>query len=238
VRLDFAIADWAAWAPGFTTQDAWRTWAASPPLAPRGPEMPALTEVPALARRRVERMGRLAFQVAAWCQGEARGAPLVFASRHGDAGRSVELLSMLARGEALSPTSFALAVHNATGAQYSIFRADRTNVSAVASGRFTLEAGVVEAVALLAEAPQVLLVMYDVSAPPLYARFFDEPDADFAFAWKLERGGAFSLRTCQARPEVASVLPHALQVLRFVLGTEPSFTGGDGRAGWCWDRHG
>jgi hypothetical protein len=219
VKLDFSISDWAAWAPGLTTQEQWRAWA-SAPVAPVGAEMPPLTEVPAMSRRRVEKMGRLAFQVATWCAGEAKGIPLLFASRHGDAARSVELLSMLTRGETLSPTSFALSVHNAIGAQFSIIRGDTTNVTALSNGLFTLEAGILEAVTLLSEAPEVMLVVYDASPPALYAQFFDEPGADFAFAWRIKAGTDFSLERTEPGPSTVDTLPHGLGALRFFLGTQ------------------
>lgn len=235
MRVDFSISNWAAWAPGLTGQDAWRAWAKSP-VAPRGAEMPPLTEVPAMARRRVEKMGRLAFQVATWCEGEARGLPLIFASRHGDAGRSVELLSMLSRGESLSPTSFALSVHNAIGAQFSIIRGDTANVTALSNGLFTVEAAVVEAVTLLSESPEVMVVAYDASAPPVYAPFFDEPDADFAFAWRVTRGGQFSLESLEAGAPTPDPVPHALGALRFFLSDEPLWSRADQTIGWRWTR--
>jgi hypothetical protein len=236
VGVDFAIREWAAWAPGLTTPAAWRTWASGPATVPRGTAVPDLAGVPPLDRRRVERMGRPAFQVAAEVQGEDAGVPLVFASRHGAVLRSHELLLDLARGQALSPTGFVLSVHNAVGAQYSIVRGERGHVSAVSNGVFTAEAGVFEAVALLQRAPRVVLVVHDTSLPPLHAPFLDEPEADFAFAWKLERGDAFSLHPGDGGPGPAGDLPHALQVLRFVLNGERSLACGDDTSTWCWSR--
>ena len=191
-----------------------------------------------MARRRVERLGRAAFQVAQWCQGDARGFPLLFASRHGDPGRSADLLTSLAKGEPLSPTSFALSVHNAIGAQYSIIRGDTANVSAISNGLFTPEAAVVEAVAHLGDGhPEVMIVFYDATAPAIFAGHYDEPLADFAFAWRVTRGPGFCLETAEG-PAGASVdLPHALSVFRFFLGAEPSYTRSDGSAAWTWSRH-
>lgn len=238
MRVEFSVSQWAAWAPGLTTAEAWRAWAQEPPRCPRGAEVPPLTEVPAMARRRVERLGRPAFQVAQWCLGEQRGLPLVFASRHGDAGRGAELLHALARQEPLSPTSFALSVHNAVGAQFSIIRGDATNVTAIANGLFTVEAGVVEAVTLLAEAPEVLLVVYDAGPPGLYEPFWDEPGADFAWAWKLTRGSTFALETAEGAPAADEPLPHGLSVLRFFLGEARGLERTDAVSGWRWTRNG
>ncbi len=201
-----------------------------------------------MARRRVERLGRPAFQVAQWCQGEARGFPLIFASRHGDPGRGADLLTSLAKNEPLSPTSFALSVHNAIGAQYSIIRGDPSNVSAISNGLFTVEAAVVEAVTLLGDGnAEVMIVVYDASPPPIYAAMYDEPAADFAFAWRMGPSlgmNRFSLETAprssRASLDIARddrVLPHGLCVLRFFLGTEPSYERTDGHTGWKWTRH-
>lgn len=238
MRVDFSVSSWAAWAPGLTSPEAWRAWAVAPPVAPRGAETPPLTGVPAMARRRVERLGRPAFQAAQWCQGDARGLPLIFASRHGDPGRGADLLISLAKGEPLSPTSFALSVHNAVGAQYSIIRGDTANVSALSNGLFTAEAAVVEAVTLLGDGhPEVMIVVYDASPPALYASQYDEPAADFAFAWRITRGRALSLETADVPAGPSVLLPHGLSVLRFFLGTEPSYARGDSTAGWKWSRH-
>lgn len=192
-----------------------------------------------MARRRVEKLGRPAFQVAQWCQSEARGFPLIFASRHGDPGRGADLLTALARHEPLSPTSFALSVHNAIGAQYSIIRADPANVSAISNGLFTVEAAVIEAVGLLCEGhEEVMIVVYDAAPPPLFAAHYDEPFADFAFAWRVSKGSAFSLEAADVPPTQAQVLPHGLAVLRFFLGSEQTHSRGDQTAGWRWERHG
>lgn len=238
MRVSFSVSQWAAWAPGLTTPEAWRAWAEAPPVCPQGPETPPLSEVPAMARRRVERLGRPAYQVAQWCAGERRGAPLVFASRHGDAGRGADLLHALARQEPLSPTSFALSVHNAVGAQFSIIRGDAANVTATANGLFTSEAGVLEAVMLLADAPEVLLVVYDAGPPDFYKPFWNEPAADFAWAWRLTRGEQLSLETVELPPTPPEPLPHCLSVLRFFLKEERELLRADAVSGWRWSRHG
>ncbi|MFT3709641.1 MAG: beta-ketoacyl synthase chain length factor [Archangium sp.] len=234
MRLSFSVSTWAAWAPGLTSNEAWLAWARDPKV-PVGKDTPPLTEVPAMQRRRVEKMGRLAFQVAQWAQGESKGSPLIFASRHGDVGRSKELLESLAKNEPLSPTSFALSVHNAIGAQYSIIRQDRAPVSAISNGRYTLEAAVLEAVTQLAETDEVLLVAYEASVPEFYEKWLDEPQSDFAFAWKLKKGDHFSLslRTRGEGRGEGQSLPNTLEVFKFFLNESvKEFTTDT----WSWSR--
>jgi hypothetical protein len=229
--LSFSLVRWAAWAPGLTSREAWLEWARRP-WAPRGTEAPALDDVPAMTRRRIERLGRVAYRVAADCEGDERGFPAVFSSRHGDSARSIDLLTALAKNEALSPTSFGLSVHNAVAGQYSIARKDVANFTALSAGRWSAEAAFVEAAGLLAEGnPRVLVVVHDASLPALYAPFGDEPDADFAWAALLEPGSQLRLEATSPVPAAPSPLPHALAVLRAVLSGEPLHDGP-----WAW-RH-
>ncbi|PSD26986.1 3-oxoacyl-ACP synthase, partial [Stenotrophomonas maltophilia] len=92
--IEFSIVDWAAWAPGLSERSQWLGWADAP-YPPVGEDTPALAEIPAMQRRRIERLGRMAIQAACWCeegQGRTARSRLVFASRHGDVARSMELL--------------------------------------------------------------------------------------------------------------------------------------------------
>jgi hypothetical protein len=236
--LRFSIRRWAAWAPGLTSAGAWRAWATSP-TAPRGEEAPALTSLPPNTRRRLDRVGRLVLEVGLEVQGERRGTPLVFATRYGEAARTDGLLTQLCSEGAMSPAGFALSVHNAVAGQYAIARADVAPVTAIAAGRFTLEAGVVEAVTQLADGhDEVVLVMSDVSLPSRYAPWADDAAADYAFAWAVARGDALSLEPVGPGPRTPGPLPHALDVLRFTLSDDAALTACDETAGWSWRRHG
>ncbi len=240
----FVIDAWAAFAPGLGEPQAWRDWAHSPYL-PTGDELPALSELPAMQRRRLEGLGRMALQVAYWCQPQLSAeTPLVFASRHGDIGRTYQMLEALAEGQALSPTHFGLSTHNAIAAQFAIATGFTGNYSAVSAGRCTPEAAITEAQALLAEgAAQALVVQYDGPPPAAYQSFADEPACPYAWALRLVaddgRHPSFSLRA-QAPGAVApspSPLPHGLDVLRYLLAPSPTWSVPDGPRCWQWQRH-
>jgi hypothetical protein len=244
--MGFTVKQWAAWAPGLTDQDAWRAWARSP-WRPVGDETPALPEVPAMQRRRIERLGRMAIQTACWCgEAEDEGAPLVFASRHGDVARSMELLDALASEQPLSPTTFGLSVHNAIAALYSIIHGARGNYLALAGGKATAEAACVEAACLLADgAHDVRVIVYDAPLPPIYGDFADEPDAGFAWCWRLAAPGAAGTQlrldwsgTPAAASTRAADLPHGLEVLRFLLSDERELQLQEDGLQWRWQRHG
>jgi hypothetical protein len=142
--------------------------------------------MPAMMRRRIDRLGRLACQVAYWCQRDAASCPLVFASRYGDAQRSLTLLGDLVTQQPLSPAGFALSVHNAISALFSIARGDVNHAVVVTAGRATAQAALVEASALLADgAQEVLVVFYEAPLPDAYAHFQDEATCEYAWALRL-----------------------------------------------------
>lgn len=237
----FSIQAWSAFAPGLETNQEWQAWAAAP-ACPQGEATPALAEMPPMQRRRLEPLGRLALQVAWRCQPEPEPeVPLVFASRHGDIRRTFEMLEGLAAGEPLSPTHFGLSTHNAIGAQYSIARGLRGNYTAVSAGTSTVEAGVADALGLLAEgAPAVLLVAYDGPTPAAYEAYQDEPRCPWAWAWRIGKarpgGPAWSITPDEGpAPAGPHLLPHGLEVLRRWLDGSSDWPSRDGR--WRWRRH-
>ncbi len=245
------VEQWAAWAPGLATQDDWQAWLRNPqPLPADAPASPPLPEMPAMARRRIDPLGRAALQVAYWAQADVDAAalpamPLVFASRWGELARSIGMLQELARGEALSPTAFSHSVHNAIGAQYSIQRGITANVSAVAAGEVSAAAGWAEAQALLATgAPAVLLTVFDAPLPELYAPTgLDAPIAPpHAYALRLRRARAGEAGVSLSRePALAHATPDVriapnLQVLQCLLDPAAELRQADGAADWHW-RH-
>lgn len=247
MQVEFAIQAWAGLASELVSPSSWLRWA-------RAPERPAgefahastpLMEVPAMLRRRLGPLGKYASQVAYDCRGDDHYLPVVFASRYGDSTRSTDLLGDYSIGSPLSPADFALSVHNAIGAIYSIARKDRGFHTSIAGGRFSAEAGLVEAVSLLDDgAPAVMLVHYDEPLPGDYAAFSDEPSSAYAWAWRISRphdaAESFTLCSCDAAlpdPVGEDMLPHGLDVFRFVLSDAPSLTSSDGRRAWTWTRH-
>lgn len=246
MNLEFVIKAFAAYAPGLQSTADWQAWAKRPGL-PLGDASPELSEMPAMARRRLGPLGRTAVQVAYWCQGGDRGMPVVLASRYGDAARSLDLLGELARDHALSPTAFGLSVHNAIGAQYSIARGDTANYLSVAAGPASAAAAVVEAVALLHDgADEVMVICYDAPLPGAYAFYADEPATCYAWAWRVARpvnstqpriGLSVDSGANASGCDGESTLPYGLDVLRFALVEDAVLRRCVDDRLWTWRRH-
>jgi hypothetical protein len=193
-----------------------------------------------MQRRRLGLLGKMVFEVALSCLGGRTGVPIVFCSRHGEVGRSVNLLRGLAAGEPLSPTSFALSVHNGIAGLLSIALGDTANHVAVAGGASSVEHAVIEACGLLADSEEaVLLVVYDCPLPEEYAAFKQPNEAAFAWAWLIEPAAENALALGwrplpQPGPENAS--PGGLDIFRFYLRDDQAMTREAGANAWEWSR--
>ncbi|MBX8507297.1 beta-ketoacyl synthase chain length factor, partial [Pseudomonas lijiangensis] len=61
--ITFNIAQWRAWAPGLTSVDDWQQWSRNPTLLQSSDAAPDVSFLPAMQRRRLSRMARMAFTV-------------------------------------------------------------------------------------------------------------------------------------------------------------------------------
>lgn len=244
MELRLTLRDWAAWAPQLPRKPQWQDWAAAPHL-PAGSDAPALADVPAMQRRRFSRLGRTVVQVTRDVRGE-RPAPMVFASRYGDVERALDALESLLGGQGVSPAVFAGSVHNGICAQLSIIEHHTQNMSCVAGGPCTAAVGMVEAAGLIAEgADEVILVCYDEPLPQPYDSLADEPQALFAWAWRLAPAGMTSdpdvLRLSRTAPQgkaecPTSTLPKSLEVLHWMLSGSGRLEQPAGNCTWVWSR--
>src|SRR5437899_6376790 len=246
--VSFSIAAHAAWAPGVETREAWLEWAQDSRAIAGGGE-PALKAMPPMLRRRSGLLGKMALEVAYQCLGQRSEVPTLFCSRHGEATRSVAMLTDLAQQVPLSPTAFGMSVHNAAGGLFSIARADRASNIALAAGDSGVEHAVIEACGLLADgAPAVLLVVYDCPIPAMFSAFQDCGQPAHAWAWLMESAAAdaagnagvmslaWSAAGSSAPDDAMTGLPGSLQVLRFQLREDRQLQRRDRQRNWLWTR--
>ena len=215
-----------------------RSWAADPD---RGFELawgkPDVAFVEPLQRRRLSPLARACFHCASRVSppGDVR---VVFASRHGEAERTLTLLKDLAARAEISPTLFSMSVHNAVPGLWSILNGNRAPLCAVAAGPETFGWGLVEALAAFRAEPSapVLYLYGDDLLPAFWA---DAVPEGLLHAAALLIGEPANRRLTLARepageasPEPA--LPLSMACLRALqAGTETSWQGPGG--GWHWN---
>ena len=235
----FNIAQWRAWAPGLTSLDDWRQWSQDPSaFIPSTDHAPDVSFLPAMQRRRLSHMARMAFAVG-WPLAEGlQDLPLVFVSRHGETPRTLEILKELAAEQPLSPTQFSLSVHNAVIGLWSILRGETSEMTALAAAGDGLEHGVLEAVALLNEgAPAVLLILSEEQPPEEYVQWIDDVPFAYAVALLLTPGKQWSLTLEPSQqPQQHTPRPHALNLLGVLLGKHAACQHHWENRTWNWQR--
>ena len=236
--INFNIAAWRAWAPGLDSVADWQAWSQQPSLLAASGAAPDVSFLPAMQRRRLSRLARMAFSVG-WPLAEGHPAlPLVFASRHGETPRTFEILSDLAAEQPLSPTQFSLSVHNAVIGLWSILRGETSEMTALAAAGDGLEHGLIEACALLNEgAPAVLLVITEEQPPDAYASWIDDVPFPYAVGLLLTPGQQWqvTLKTGPADADKAP-WPHALNLVRHLFDEQASFQHAWKTRVWTWQR--
>ena len=236
--INFNIAAWRAWAPGLDSVADWQAWSQQPGLLATSGAAPDVSFLPAMQRRRLSRLARMAFSVG-WPLAEGHPVlPLVFASRHGETPRTFDILSDLAAEQPLSPTQFSLSVHNAVIGLWSILRGETSEMTALAAAGDGLEHGLIEACALLNEgAPAVLLVITEEQPPDAYASWIDDVPFPYAVGLLLTPGQQWqvTLKTGPADADKAP-WPHALNLLRHLFDEQASFQHAWKTRVWTWQR--
>lgn len=144
-------------------------------------DAPVVTVVPAMQRRRLTRLSKMALHVASGLDG-SHDLPSVFASQHGEVAHTMTMLDGIFSGEAPSPTKFSQSVHNSASGAYGIHFSNQSPSTSIAAGRDTLFSALVEARAMLSPGVDVLVVYVDV---PLPERFRGEAEPAIALGIRL-----------------------------------------------------
>lgn len=145
--------------------------------------------IPSSLRRRMGPMERLMTQCALGVLRDLPTAEIILCSRYGNVDVLVSLLQSISKHEPLSPMAFSLAVHNAAAGLLGQMRGDRTAHTALAAGRDTLLAGLIDGYARLAtdcERP-VALVFGAWPLPEIYQCYTDLECGGTAMALLIRR---------------------------------------------------
>jgi hypothetical protein len=244
----FRIVDWAARSSGRETKAQWSAWACSGTATAPMPANPSTAAMPMLLRRRLGKLGQLAVG-AAYEAGAAPPVRYVFCSRHGEFGRTLDLLRDGVRGEPLSPMEFSVSVHNALAGLLSIATKATGGHTALAAGADTFAYGLVESAASLATAPDdpVLLVYFDELLPSPFDELVSPgEEASLACALLLNAPGDPAARgelvefAVEAAPGESNAMTtrQASDFLRFLASGAPAGQSVGDRIGMRWRRAG
>ena len=172
-------------------------------------ELSAIEHIPAMQRRRLSRLAKLALNSAIQTLATRKVDYIVWVSQYGDEAKTLNILADVLSEQTPSPTQFSTSVHNAISGLYSILCQDATPATSLAG---SWNDGLIEAYAWLKtrpEARQVLLVYYDEALPDIYIEH--QPFAAFAMATMISLAPA----NLMLKPKHTDATPAYQQALAF-----------------------
>ncbi|HGW8242931.1 TPA: beta-ketoacyl synthase chain length factor, partial [Escherichia coli] len=164
---------------------------------------------------------------------------VLYTSRHGELERNYRIVHALATEQALSPTDFALSVHNSSVGNLTIAAKQPIVSSSLSAGRDTFQQGLCEVLSLLQAGYQrVLMVDFDGFLPEFYHPQLpsEMPTWPYAVALVIESGDDWQCETQSAIAGNETSLPQSMLFLQHYLQNADAFSLPGERVQWRWSR--
>ncbi|PCH94969.1 MAG: hypothetical protein COB83_10015 [Gammaproteobacteria bacterium] len=160
------------WLQGVSDATTLTLWANDKLSLPQEFTLPKPQYYPKGQLRRLSPFSKVALHCLDIPQALTQNLPLIFASQHGDLAKTVALIKDAAVGDDLSPTQFALSVHNATTGLFSIATNNTAPTTTISAGSNTFIAGLIEAaMQCQQESMSVIYTYCDFYVPVEYRQF-------------------------------------------------------------------
>ena len=238
MKVCFDIIDWYAAAPGLSSQEEWMQWAFTPAKISPLKALRKPHHLPMMTARRLSTGSRLAVEAGLALLAKSPVDAVVSTSRHGELERSFRILQKLAHQESLSPTDFAMSVHNSVVGSLTIAARFPLVSTAIAAGKDSFQQGLLEVFALLKNCRRVMLIDYDGNIPEFYLSHLPAgtPNFPYVVALILTSGQTCSCETASAVPveRAQMTLPQSLQFLHGWLSGCSRFSIAGENARWQW----
>jgi hypothetical protein len=166
------------WLQGLTGANDLALWASNSLPLPEDFIPPKPQYYPKGQLRRLSPFSKVVMHCLDIPQALSNNLPLVFASQHGDLAKTVKLIKDTALAEDLSPTQFALSVHNATTGLFSIATNNTAETTTISAGKNTFIEGLVEAAMQSQQQSDSVIYSYcDFNVPQEYLQYEQEMPA-------------------------------------------------------------
>ncbi|CNJ25142.1 Uncharacterised protein [Yersinia rohdei] len=232
------ILNWCALAPGMGSHEHWISWARDSELSTQWQgALPKLSHIPMMSARRMSTGSRLAVEAGLSLLDSAPADMAIFTSRHGELERTYKVLQCLKQQQNISPTDFAMSVHNTASGWLTITASDTMPVTSLAAGIDSFQQGIIEAMGMLASgAERVLLVDFDGVLPDFYHSQTSPIGLPYALALLLGTGDGLQCEYIPTIDSNESGLPQGLSFLRNWLNKKSSFVIPGQHNNWQWSQ--
>lgn len=246
------IINWFALAPGLSSQQEWQTWAGQDTDVFCG-EIAKYQKIPMMAARRMSVPSRLAVEtglnlleqspLSDCASSDKENKPIdsaIFISRHGELERTYKIVAGLAQQSDISPTDFAMSVHNTAAGLFTITAKQALPIASLAAGIDGFQQGMLEAQAMLAAgAERILLIDFDGLIPDPYHNAMDDvPDSlCYAAGFIISAGQQMNCQQIvndRNEQAIRHRLPQSLLFLKNWLNGKDQFVVQGVRSHWQW----
>jgi len=241
MKLAYSLVDWQALAPGLHGGEAWQDWAQKGFAIDPTEAMAKPQFLPMMTARRLSGGSRAAVECGLALLARQQADAIVFTSRHGELERNLRILHTLADHQSMSPTDFAMSVHNSAVGSLTIAAKAPLVSTSIAAGIDSFQQGLIEVSALhQAGYQQVLLVDFDGIVPDYYLPWLAEQRVNFSYAVALLLRAGEQLH-CTGRTggeeKAETRLPQSLHFLQQWLAASSIFSLAGERLTWHWERN-
>ena len=239
MKFALNILDWQARAPGLSETLQWQEWSRQPQAIDPTAPLAKLSELPMMTARRLSSGSKLAVECGLAMLRRHQIDAVLYTSRHGELERNYRIVHALATEQALSPTDFALSVHNSSVGNLTIAAKQPIVSSSLSAGRDSFQQGLSEVLSLLQAGYQrVLMVDFDGFLPEFYHPQLpaEMPTWPYAVALVIEAGDEWQ---CETQPAIAgneTTLPQSMLFLQHYLQNSDAFPLPGERVQWRWSR--
>lgn len=239
MKFALNILDWQARAPGLSETLQWQEWSRQPQAIDPTAPLAKLSELPMMTARRLSSGSKLAVECGLAMLRRHQIDAVLYTSRHGELERNYRIVHALATEQALSPTDFALSVHNSSVGNLTIAAKQPIVSSSLSAGRDSFQQGLSEVLSLLQAGYQrVLMVDFDGFLPEFYHPQLpaEMPTWPYAVALVIEAGDEWQ---CETQPAIAgneTTLPQSMLFLQHYLQNSDAFSLPGERVQWRCSR--
>ena len=204
--IKFNIIDFAIRAPGIDNKEAFLL--SNLKVIDKNAPLGKPTSLPMLFARRLSSGAKLAIDVAKTLTNVYDVDAVVFSSRHGELERNYNILEALSLHKDVSPTDFAMSVHNAAVANYTIHTKKKIPSSSVSSGIDSFLSAIIEALTMIDKNKRAVVVDFDGHIPDFYNKYLPNDCFNYAYAVGciIENGDDFLLQKNLFKDDKTKVL--------------------------------
>lgn len=210
------------WFNGLSSEESLTDWANQDIQFPEIVNFPKPEFYPKNQLRRLSNFSKVVLNSLDFPEALTGKLPLIFASRHGDLTKTVKLIKNTVMKDDLSPTQFALSVHNATTGLYGIATQNTAPTTTISAGKHTFSQGLIEAcLQVTQEKTDVLYCYCDFPVPDEYQEFC-EPELPVCISMLLTTSKNISsdIKINLTSASINNQSNEALEFINYVFSTE------------------